>query len=88
MAPELSTLVAIAEFLQRSGPLAIAVLCGYWAWKKDGEAKELREAHEKAMKATFDSLVALTSSQTTAVTKMEASVDAVKDLLLSVRRSP
>ena len=85
MPPELSTLTWLADFLSKSGPVALAILTGYWAFKKDREAHDLRDQHEAAMAAAFKQILDLTTAQTLAVAKMESAVDAVKDLLMAAR---
>ena len=83
MAPELSTLTWLADFVSRSGPMALAILTGYWAYKKDREVRELRDLHDAAMANAFKQILDLTTAQTIAVAKMEATIDAVKDHLMA-----
>lgn len=70
------------ELLRAGGPLAVAVLAGWWALRKDKEAKEARTAHEAAMQATFEQMVALTTAQTAAQVKLEGTIAVLKDLVM------
>jgi hypothetical protein len=75
----------VVDFLRAGGPLAVAVLAGYWALKKDSEARRAREAHEAAMKANFEQMVAVATAQATAQTKLETTIGILKDLIVSLK---
>ena len=74
------------DFLKTGGPLAIAVLSGLWAYRKDREAKCTRDEHDAAMRANYEQLVAITNSQTAALTKLQETIAVLRDLFISVRR--
>ena len=88
-APEPSTfgeLQWLLDFLKAGGPLSLAILCGYWAWKKDREAKAIRDEHDTATRAAYEQLVAITNAQTAAMTKLQSTIDVLRELFIAVRR--
>lgn len=78
------------EFLKTGGPYALSVIAAYWGFSKDREAKKTQESAAASAKAAYDQMVALVSAQTSAMVKLESTVDALKDVIqmLSNRECP
>lgn len=76
----------LVDVLKAGGPLALAVLAGIWAVKKDREKNTVQEQAITAAKAAYDQMVTLVASQTAALVKMEATVAALKDVITAQDR--
>lgn len=76
---------AFTAFLKSTGPLGAAVLAGWWALRKDREKNELAAAYQQQMKAMFDQVVGLASTQAAATVKMEGTIGALKDAIVALR---
>lgn len=69
------------NLLKAGGPLALAVLAGWWGFRKDREKNDVQDRATVAAKASYDQMVTLVAAQTTALVKMEATIGALKDVI-------
>ena len=69
------------EFLKAGGPLAVAVIAGYWAWRKDGEKNDIVTQFTQERKEMHQQFVALMAAQTAASVEMRGAIAALKDAI-------
>jgi hypothetical protein len=75
---------SFANFLESTGPFGVAVLAGWWAWRKDREKSDLALAHNAQIREMYTQVVGIVGAQTAATTKMESAVSALKDAIVAV----
>jgi hypothetical protein len=68
-------------FLKTAGPTGLAVLAGWWGFRKDREKNEVQEKATAAAKASYDQMVTLVGAQTAAMVKMEATIAALTSVI-------
>lgn len=71
----------MVALLKAGGPLALAVLAGIWAVKKDREKEAVQAQAAVAAKSVYEQMVTLVAAQTMALVKMEATIGALKDVI-------
>jgi outer membrane protein TolC len=82
----LTPFTVAVEYLKAAGPLGLAVVAGWWGLKKDREKNEATEKALAAAKAAYDQMVTLVAAQTGAMTKTEAALSALKDVISTLER--
>lgn len=70
----------LAQFLAASGPYGLVAILAVAYWK-------LSQKKDRQMRELFDRVVKLSEAQTTAITKMEAALVALKEAISDLRRS-
>lgn len=69
------------NFLKAAGPTGLAVLAGWWGFRKDREKNEAQEKAAAAAKASYDQMVTLVGAQTAAMVKMESTIAALTSVI-------
>lgn len=70
----------LAQFLAASGPYGLVAILAVAYWK-------LSQKKDRQMRELFDRVVKLSEAQTTAITKMEAALVALKEAISDLGRS-
>jgi len=70
----------LAQFLAASGPYGLVAILAIAYWK-------LSQKKDRQMRELFDRVVKLSEAQTAAITKMEAALMALKEVISDLRRS-
>lgn len=78
------------EFFRTGGVLGLAIVTGWWAMKKDAEARESQTAMVTMSQNVQGQLINMVSNLTEAMTRMESTIDGLKEAVhrLANRRDP
>ncbi len=76
----------VVDLLKAGGPLAAAVLMGWFALRKDREKSQVIEASNAQFRAIHDQMVGIIQTQTAAMVKLEVTVSALKDVIVDLQR--
>lgn len=77
---------SFVDLLKAGGPLAAAVLMGWFALKKDKEKDEAVKAANAQFSEIHDQMVGLVTQQTAAMVKLESTVGALSGVIASLER--
>jgi hypothetical protein len=75
---DMTTFQSVASFLSSTGQWGLLAVLGIAFWR-------LSERKDKDMQALYEKLIELSESQTSAITKMEGALTALKDALVALR---
>jgi len=67
------------EFLKATGPLGVAVIAGWVAYKKDKEKNEAVAAASAQMREMYEKVLGIASAQAQATTQMSTAITALKE---------
>ncbi len=76
----------VVDLLKAGGPLAAAVLMGWFALRKDREKSQVIEASNAQFRTIHDQMVGIIQTQTAAMVKLEVTVSALKDVIVDLQR--
>lgn len=74
----------VVEVLKTSGPWGLAVLGVYWGYMKEKEKTEATDKAQERNKASYDQLVTIVQTVTTAMVKMESAVTSLEKVMTSL----
>jgi hypothetical protein len=72
------------DLLKSGGPLSVAVLAGWFAYKKDQEKNDAVAAAQSQMKEMYEKVLTLATAQTAATTQMAGAVVALKEAVVAL----